>query len=448
VGLTSEAPKWPNPLGSVAPSQGFAEYVSRLEYLLVVSSDMERPDQVRIELALDGEPGRELRRHYALTDLRASGTFLTGSKLANTLASRTMPSTSGKAVFCDPACGAGDLLVAVARYLPLARNLEMTLADWGGRLAGFDLQPLLVRAAKTRLALLAICRGVRRGSKNGLDLDQLFPHISVCDGTTPWQLPQGPLCVLLNPPFTRVTSPPGCRWAAGSVSQAALFIEACLRQTVRPLQIHAILPDVLRTGSRYERWRKFVSQTASVGDVARLGVFDPCTDVDVFTARFEVPGGKSASDWGAPLKTANGTVSDQFEIRVGSIVSYRHQHEGPWLPFAQARALPRWRRVMDLSQRIRSKERSFRPPFVLVRRTSRPGDRFRAVGTIVTGDQNVAVENHLLVVLPKDRTLRSCQALLAVLQHPASSDWLNQRICCRHLTVSALREVPWRMADD
>jgi hypothetical protein len=434
--------------GTIAPPEGFARYVAQLEGLLVFCSDIEHPERDRIELALDGEPGRELRRHYSVNDLRASGTFLTGSKLANTLAARTMPWTPENAVFCDPACGAGDLLVAAARYLPLGGDLETTLCGWGGRLAGFDVQPLLVRAAKIRLALLAISRGMKHGDRNGLDLDQLFPHIRVRDGTRSWHLPPGPIYVLLNPPFTRIPAPPGCRWAGGSVSQAALFIEACLRQTVQPLQIHAILPDVLRTGSRYERWRRFVSQKASIGDVVRLGLFDQWTDVDVFAARFEVPGVKSACDWGAPSKMATGSVGDQFEIRVGSIVPYRHHHKGPWLPFAHARLLPLWERVTDLPERIQSNERSFRPPFVLVRRTSRPGDRFRAAGTIITGKQNVAVENHLLAVLPKDRTLRSCRALLAVLQHPASSEWLNQRICCRHLTVSALRDLPWRMTDD
>jgi hypothetical protein len=288
---------------------------------------------------------------------------------------------------------------------------------------------------------------MNHGGWNGIDLDQLFPHIRIQDGTDSWQLPPGPLCVLLNPPFTLITAPPSCRWATGSVSQAALFIEVCLRQTVRQLQIHAILPDVLRTGSRYEKWRQFVSQKASVGDVVRLGLFDRWTDVDVFTARFEIPGGERACEWGAPPKTTTGSVGDQFEIRVGSIVPYRHQHAGPWLPFVHARLLPLWERVTDLPERIRSSDRSFSPPFVLVRRTSRPGDHFRAAGTIITGQQNVAVENHLLVALPKDRTLRSCRALLTVLQHPASSDWLNQRICCRHLTVSALRELPWRMTD-
>jgi len=436
------------PLGAAAPAEGFARYVAQLEDLLALSSDIEQPQLKRIDLVLDGEPSRELRRYYSLTDLRASGTFLTGSKLANTLAARAVPSISESWAFCDPACGAGDLLVAVARYLPLETDLKRTLCEWGGRLAGFDVQPILVRAAKTRLALLAIRRGLRHRGKDGLDLDKLFPHICVGDGTKPWQLPRGPLCVLLNPPFTRIVAPSDCGWAKGSVSQAALFIEMCLRQTKRPLQIHAILPDVLRTGSRYEKWRQFVSQRTDVGDVVRLGLFDPWTDVDVFTARFDVPGVKSACDWGTPPETAASSVGDKFEIRVGSIVPYRHQHEGPWAPFAHARSLPRWELATNLPERIRSTERSFRPPFVVVRRTSRPGDRFRAAGTIITGDQNVAVENHLLVALPKDQTVQSCRDLLTVLRHPATSDWLNQRICCRHLTVSALRALPWRMTDE
>jgi len=436
------------PLEAVAHPGGFVRYIAQLEALLGFCSDSEQPDRDRIEMALNGEPGRELRRHYSLTNLRASGTFFTGSRLANELAARSMPWASENAIVCDPACGAGDLLVAAARHLPLGGDLEQTLSAWGGQLAGFDVQPLLVRATKVRLALLAISRGTKRGGKGRIDLDQLFPHVRIQDGTNLWQVPPGPVCVLVNPPFTRITAPPGCRWASGSVSQAALFLEACLRQTVRPLQIHAILPEVLRTGSRYERWRQSVSQEARIADVTSLGLFDRWTDVDVFVARFERPGSEPNCDWGAPVETATSSVGDRFEIRVGPIVPYRHQHKGPWLPFAHARLLPLWERLADLPERIRSNERSFRPPFVLVRRTSRPGDRFRAAGTIITGKRNVAVENHLLVVLPKDGTLRSCQALLTVLQDPASSDWLNQRICCRHLTVSALRELPWRTTDE
>ena len=118
-----------------------------------------------------------------------------------------------------------------------------------------------------------------------------------------------------------------------------------------------------------------------------------------------------------------------------SFLSSRNHHQGFQLEPEQ---------VTDLQERIQCNEKSFRPPFVMVRRTSRPRDRFRAAGTIIAGKQDVAVENHLLVLMPKDRTLRSCRALLKVLQHPGSSDWLNRRICCRHLTVSSLRELPWR----
>ncbi len=433
-------------LGS--PAMGFADYVERLGRLLTSCSDNEKPELERIELALDGEPGRELRRHYPLADLRASGTFLTGSKLANTLVAQAMRGTSNNDVFCDPACGAGDLLVAAARHLPVGPDLGQTLARWGRRLVGFDVQPLLVHAAKTRLALLAIRRGASRTATARLNLDALFPHIRVHDGTTLWRLPPGPVCVLVNPPFTRMKAPGACDWASGSVSQAALFIEACLLQTIGPFQIHAILPDVLRTGSRYGKWRKLMNEKARVCDVMRIGIFDRWTDVDVFTARFEVPGIDLNCDWGVPPKSAAPLVGDHFEIRVGSIVSYRHKHEGPWLPFAHARPLHLWTRVTDLPELIRSNEKSFRPPFVLIRRTSRPGDRFRAAGTIITGMPEVAVENHLLVALPKDRTFRSCRALLKVLQHPASNAWLNQRICCRHLTVSALRDLPWIISDE
>jgi hypothetical protein len=78
-----------------------------------------------------------------------------------------------------------------------------------------------------------------------------------------------------------------------------------------------------------------------------------------------------------------------------------------------------------------------------VRRTSRPGDEHRAVATIVVCDRPVAVENHLLVCRPRDGSGTACQTLLDVLQRPETTSWLDRRICCRHLTVSAVRSIPW-----
>ena len=87
--------------------------------------------------------------------------------------------------------------------------------------------------------------------------------------------------------------------------------------------------------------------------------------------------------------------------------------------------------------------RTFQPPFVVVRRTSRPDDKFRAVATVIVGHELVAVENHLMVLLPKDNKLSSCKKLLSVLKSEETNKWLNERIRCRHLTVNALKNVPW-----
>jgi len=370
---------------------------------------------------------------------------LTGSKLANKLAVQAVPEAAADALFCDPACGAGDLLVATARHLPIRTDLEQTLAEWGERLAGFDLQPLLVRATKTRLALLAISLGASQRAKLLPDLDALFPHIRVADGTTPWEIPAAAFSVLVNPPFTRIVAPPTCIWGSGSVSQAAVFLEAVFDQFKKPTSIHAILPDVLRTGSRYEKWRQLVSKKALVRDATPMGLFDSSTDVDVFTVHFELPNSEMAtpSDWGMPKCSSSITLGNKFSIHVGPIVPYRHVNKGAWFPYAHTKALPPWGKITQLEDRIRSTETTFKPPFVLIRRTSRPGDQFRAIGTIVTGDGPIAVENHLLVATPIDRTLSSCSALLKILKSPDTTGWLNRRICCRHLTVGALLGIPW-----
>jgi type I restriction-modification system DNA methylase subunit len=290
---------------TVSSSQGgFSGYVDQLGQTLstVIFDGMTSAGLANIQRALDGEPSMELRRHYSLSELRSSGTFLTGSKLANQLAAQAVPEAAIDALFCDPACGAGDLLLATARYLPVLAHLDQTLAEWGKRLVGFDLQPLLVRATKMRLALLAISLGAKQRQKRLPDLDALFPHIRVADGTASWNVPAAAFSVLVNPPFTRVTAPPTCEWGSGLVSKAALFLEACLDQIKRPASIHAILPDVLRTGSRYEKWRHCVSNKALVRDAVPMGRFDPSTDVDVFAVHLELPKTRiaPACNWGMP----------------------------------------------------------------------------------------------------------------------------------------------------
>ena len=90
----------------------------------------------------------------------------------------------------------------------------------------------------------------------------------------------------------------------------------------------------------------------------------------------------------------------------------------------------------------------FQPPFIVLRRTSRPDDIERAVGTIVLGDEPAVVENHLLVIRPHDCTQETCSRILTMLKDERTSQWLNGRIRCRHLTVSAINEIPWWSEND
>jgi hypothetical protein len=93
--------------------------------------------------------------------------------------------------------------------------------------------------------------------------------------------------------------------------------------------------------------------------------------------------------------------------------------------------------------RRRHRGRRFRPPFVAVRRTSRPAKGGRRVpATIVRGGEPILAENHLLICRPKDGSLASCHELVELLSSSEAGIWLDARIRCRHLTVGALRELP------
>jgi hypothetical protein len=43
--------------------------------------------------------------------------------------------------------------------------------------------------------------------------------------------------------------------------------------------------------------------------------------------------------------------------------------------------------------------------------------------------------------------LRDCEKLVQVLRRESTTEWLNERIRCRHLTVSAVADIPWPDTD-
>jgi hypothetical protein len=78
------------------------------------------------------------------------------------------------ATVLDPACGVGDLLVALVENLPRSPDFASTLSEWGGRILGRDLEPEFVRATKLRLALAAIGREPLRHTLRLPKIHELF----------------------------------------------------------------------------------------------------------------------------------------------------------------------------------------------------------------------------------------------------------------------------------
>ena len=422
--------------------KAFSPYVRQLHSLLngLTPPRMSEGEQQQVRAILDGEPGEFLRNAVPLEARRAAGAFFTGSDMA----AKVLPATAlrglSKARILDPACGVGDLLIRCARFIPVRKTLPETLEFWGTRLSGYDLQAEFISATRARLVLMAIERGVKFDGRALPPLNTLFPDIRVGDGLSALSS-TGATHIVMNPPFTLSEAPKGTDWASGMITKAATFMATAVANAPAGAKIVAILPDVLRSGSRYLHWRRFIERHAKVESVDVLGQFDPHADVDVFamSAHVRVP-----ANWNVTSRPSTTAIENLFSVYVGPVVPFRDPYRGPRRAYITVPMLKAWG-VHDAAGRYRKyAKRTFKPPFVAVRRTSRPNDRFRAVGTIIVGSRRVAVENHLLVLVPHDGTLARCRELLKLLQSPQTNEWLNQRIRCRHLTVTALRDLPWQ----
>lgn len=424
----------------------FDAYTREAELLLDLYPPRTDRERTQLEALLDGGPNRTLRTTLSVVQMRKRGAFFTGKSLADKLVGG-IPSSPILGRVSDPTCGAGDLLLAAAAGLPIRGSLVETLSEWGTRLAGSDTTSEFVRLARARVAVLALQRGVNHDRLGPNELERILPMISEGNALAEKALYENADCILLNPPFGAMVSPPTCSWASGKITAAALFADRAVAMAGTGTHLAMILPDVLRSGSRYRRWREYIERQAKVLKVELHGLFDAATDVDVFllhlikTARVQTRGiGRAIA-----LKETrrSETIGDFLHVNVGRVVSYRDRGRGPMRPFIAARALPKWRVWRGVERQKRTDGKGFLPPFVVVRRTSRPGDAHRAVGTIIAGREEVAVENHLIVLSPKDGRLTTCKELLARLKTERTNRWLDKRIRCRHLTVSAVKDLPW-----
>lgn len=398
----------------------------------------------RIARCLDGEPALVLRERVSQAELRRQGAFFTGAKLARRLANMAFHEPGATLTYFDPACGAGDLLLAIALKLPVEPTLAATLDEWGTRIGGCDISPEFVRLTQARLTLLAAKRSRQLPPFDPAVLAGAFPNIAVGNSLDPSRRLPNEDVIVMNPPFGYVIAPDDCDWARGRVNHAALFVDRMIREVPNGTRITAILPEVLRSGSRYAAWRERIRASGDLIGETPVGLFDQWTDVDVYLFHFEKRTHRRGSSANVrSVEKPTGGVGKRFTVRVGPVVPHRHKETGPLVRYIHARSIAPWTECSDIAETRRFTGRLFTPPFVTVRRTSRPDSGHRAVATVVLDGHPVAVENHLIVLLPKDQTVQTCRQLMQRLRSPRTDAWLDMRLRCRHLTTCALAEMPW-----
>ncbi|PTP02236.1 SAM-dependent methyltransferase [Vibrio splendidus] len=381
-----------------------------------------------------------LRELLTIEEMREAGSFFTGQKLASK-AVNLLPAITSNSVVLDPTCGAGNLLIEASRKLGVEPTLSATLKIWGQVLWGFDLHLHFIEATKLRIVVEALNQGVEQDC----DLDEAFellPNIQVRDALTVKSEELSNVThILMNPPFTIMPSPKQNYWKEGKVNAAGVVFDKYLRKLQKGCKVSAILPDVLRSGSRYNEFREFVSESMQT-DVDVWGRFNNKTDVDVFLLSGVIDVNAQAAVWHS-AEDSEFTISDYFDVRTGPLVAYRDPEEGPEYPYFYPKICPQWEIIREAKETRHFNGKVLSPPFVVIKRTSSPSDKNRASATLINLREPVAIENHMIVVTPKDGRVNTCKKLMKVLQNQQTNDFLNERIRLRHLTVGVIRDIPF-----
>ena len=381
-----------------------------------------------------------LREYLSIEEMRDAGSFFTGQKLSTTSVARFKRAITFESVILDPTCGAGNLLIECSRHLGIESSLSKTLTRWGQVLRGYDIHESFVEASKLRLVLEALSRGAVKDCSVEEALLK-FSNLRVADALTITKEDLKEVThIIMNPPFSNWTSPKVNYWKDGKVNAAGILVDHFVRNLPMGCEISAILPDVLRSGTRYELWRKFISESTK-SNCEIIGRFNSKTDIDVFIIDGTINPSSVEINWFSKI-TRYIPISDFFHVCVGPLVGYRDPLEGPEYPFIHSKNSPLWTVVKDFYEYRKFKGRAIKPPFVVIRRTSSPSDKYRASGTIISGDEWVAVENHLIVVKPNSNKLKDCHNLLKNLKLKETNDFLNNRIRCRHLTIGIVKSIP------
>ena len=402
--------------------------------------DQSNPCDHKIEYHLNGGTDEFIQKEVNKEDLKASGIFFTDKKRGAYLAGKIVNSSRpADKLILDPTCGAGDLLLSCARLLPIKSTLESTLAYWGKILHGYDIHSSLIQIAKKRLILLASYRTKEQFNKSNNHNDY-FRGIKAGNFLKTEAL-KSDFDIIANPPFHSQKAPNEYPFSRGDTNSAALILYKCLELLPSNCRIATVLPDVIRSGSRY---KKLILHTNLILKNQKIRIeskFSKTVDVDVITLYGQK---RKHTKKLVVLNNENKpTLQNWFKVSVGSSVPHRHIALGDNYPFITAKDIKISPiRNEDLNH-IQCSTTVFKAPFVVMRRTSSPSDTNRLFVVLVSGEDLYAVENHVLVIKPKDNQDESCVKLLSYLKSETCLSWLNQRIRCRHFTVAAIKEIPY-----
>ena len=373
--------------------------------------------------------------------LQKNGIFFTDKVLSELVVNKLTNSNNSKTVY-DPACGAGDLLLAFSNNLQVNSTLTKTLIHWNNFLSGTDIQEELVKTAQLRIALSAIMRGCCVDIRSEKEIYDVLTNIVCSDGLAENKYYSKASCIITNPPFSKTEKYITSSWGGNNVSTAAVFLDKCINYSETNCEIVAILPDVLRSGSRYKRWRNFIGAETSNAEIIVHGEFNSIVDIDIFILHVTKKQSTDTISWYNTNNTQHTTIGDMFDVHVGSVVPHRDKETGQLRKYLNSRNTPPASIMKHIDSTRRYIGSVHEGPFVVIRRTSSPRDKIRCIPTLVESGETIAIENHLIILKPKDKKLESCYKLFDILKSHETTGWVNKRIRCRHLTVSSVKEIP------
>lgn len=386
----------------------------------------------------------EIYKEISRTDRRKTGIFFSGTEWADVIY-RAIPAGAWHR-FIDPNVGIGDLLSRIVADLPLSYDFRSTVTRWRSTLAGTDIEARFADLAWARILQLLKCRIEAEGMEveiQDLEWASLRSPFTVGDFLRMKASINPGDCVVMNPPFQLIKSEgESVSWGSGLKSAASLHLSKVLESAPDGVAVVALIPDVIRSGSSYRKFREYLGFRMDVHSFEPQGNFGSSADVDVALLVGITRKKIDISTVDCSHVVNEGVLGREFMVSVGPVVPHRTGTGGARRPYFTARTSLDWSIVKKASFTASYDARAFKGPFVLIKRTSSPSDKYRAKASIVDIREEVLVENHLIVCRPKDGRLDTCKKLMASLKTQYVNEWLNSRIRCRHLTVAVIKEMP------